>query len=112
MDYRDTQLRDPDVISAATLIGNGTAMMSNQISHFFDLRGPSMTIDTGCSASMVALHLACQSIRNGESRIALVGGSNILLNPDNFISMGGLGYVISSAISIPLTIDCKERADC
>ena len=92
-DYHDTQLRDPDVIPATTFTGNGTAMMSNRISHFFNLRGPSMTIDTGCSASMVALHLACQSIRNGESRIAVAGGSSILLNPDNFISLGGLGYV-------------------
>jgi acyl transferase domain-containing protein len=50
-----------------------------------------MTIDTGCSTSLVALHLACQSIRAGESDAAVVGGSTVLLNPDMFISMSSLG---------------------
>jgi acyl transferase domain-containing protein len=47
--------------------GNGIAIMSNRISWFYDLRGPSMTLDTGCSASLVGVHLACQSLRAGES---------------------------------------------
>jgi acyl transferase domain-containing protein len=95
-DYYDAHHRDLDTLPTAVMAGNGNAMKSNRISHFFDLRGASMTIDTGCSASMVALHLACQSIRNGESRMAVAGGSNIMLNPDPFITLGGLGYVICS----------------
>ncbi|KAK1674142.1 beta-ketoacyl synthase [Colletotrichum godetiae] len=90
-DYHDAQLRDPDTLPRTTLTGNGVAMMSNRISHFFDLRGPSITTDTGCSASLAALHLAVNSIRNGESRMAVVGASNLLLNPDPFIVMSGLG---------------------
>lgn len=90
-DYHDSLLRDPDTLPRTTLTGNGVAMMSNRISHFFDLRGPSLTTDTGCSASLAALHLAVNSIRNGESRMAIVGASNLLLNPDPFIVMSGLG---------------------
>jgi len=52
--------------NAAT--GTGRAMLSNRVSWFFDLRGPSFTIDTACSSSLYALHLACQSLRLGESK--------------------------------------------
>lgn len=66
-------------------------MASNRISHFFDFRGASMTIDTGCSTALVALHQAVQSLRNGESDMSVVGGTNILINPDNFKAMGSIG---------------------
>jgi acyl transferase domain-containing protein len=49
-------------------IGTGTAILSNRISWFFDLRGPSISIDTACSSALVALHLGCQSLRTGESK--------------------------------------------
>ncbi|KAL0933408.1 polyketide synthase [Colletotrichum truncatum] len=92
-DYHDSLMRDPDTLPRTALTGNGVAMMSNRVSHFFDLRGPSLTTDTGCSASLAALHLAVQSIRNGESRMSIVGASNLLLNPDPFIVMSGLGVL-------------------
>lgn len=43
--------------------------MANHISHFFNFHGPSMTLDTGCSGSLVSVHLAAQSLRNGESSV-------------------------------------------
>ncbi|OLN86703.1 Lovastatin diketide synthase LovF 7 [Colletotrichum chlorophyti] len=92
-DYHDSLMRDPDTLPRTALTGNGVAMMSNSISHSFDLRGPSLTTDTGCSASLTALHLAVQSIRNGESRMSVVGASNLLINPDQFIVMSGLGVL-------------------
>ena len=49
--------------------GNGSAILSNRISWFFDLKGPSITLDTACSSSLVCLHLACQSLRTGESKM-------------------------------------------
>lgn len=70
-----------------TYIGCAFAMQSNRISHFFDLRGPSFTMDTACSSSLVALHQACQSVRNGESSIALVGGCHLNSLPESWISM-------------------------
>ncbi|TLD10619.1 hypothetical protein PgNI_05131 [Pyricularia grisea] len=92
-DYHDSQHRDPDMLPRTMLSGNGVAMLSNRISHFFDLHGPSLTTDTGCSASLAALHLGVQSLRAGESDMALVGAANLLLNPDPFIVMSGLGVL-------------------
>lgn len=59
-------LRDPDFSPKYGATGNGIAIMSNRISFFLDINGPSMTIDTGCSASLVCVHNACQSLRDGE----------------------------------------------
>ena len=61
-------------------------MQSNRISHFFDLKGPSFTTDTACSSSLVALHVACQSLRTGESDIAIVGGCHLNMLPEFWIS--------------------------
>ncbi|KAF2768961.1 reducing type I polyketide synthase, partial [Teratosphaeria nubilosa] len=98
-DYYDSLLRDPDTLPRYCLTGNGAAMLSNRVSHFFDLRGPSVTVDTGCSTGLTALHLACQSLRTGESTMAIVGGANVLLNPDNFIAMSCLGFLGSTGRS-------------
>jgi acyl transferase domain-containing protein len=68
-------------------LGCSFALQSNRISHFFDLHGPSVTLDTACSSSLSALHLACQSIRNGESSMAIVGGCHLNMVPEYFISM-------------------------
>ncbi len=61
-------------------------MQSNRISHFFDLRGPSFTTDTACSSSLVALHTACQSLRLGESSMAIVGGCHLNMLPEFWVS--------------------------
>lgn len=53
-----------------------------------------MSIDTGCSAALAALHQGCQTIRTGESDVSIIGASNTILNPDIYIAMSSLGYVI------------------
>ncbi|AKT38857.1 type I polyketide synthase [Chondromyces crocatus] len=75
--------------------GSGVAMsiMANRLSYFFDLRGPSMTIDTACSSSLVAANLACQALRNGTIRMALVGGVNLILSPVTTISASQAGMM-------------------
>jgi len=84
-------IRDEDNLPRFLPTGTGSAMASNRISHFFDLRGASMTLDTGCSTTLVALHQAVQSLRTGEADMSIVGGSNVLLNPDMFKAMGSVG---------------------
>lgn len=81
------------------LTGNYTAMLSNRISHFYDLQGASMSIDTGCSSGLAALHQACQTIRSGESDVSIVGASSTILNPDLFIAMSTLGYVLAYLVA-------------
>lgn len=67
-------------------------MLSNRISHFYDLQGASMTIDTGCSSGLVALHQACLSLLSGESEMSIVGATTAILNPDLYIAMSTLRY--------------------
>jgi len=83
-DWREMQFRDPDSAPLYAFPGIGIELLANRLSWFYDLRGPSMTLETACSSSLVSLHIACQSLRVGESKMALVGGANIFLNPDMF----------------------------
>ncbi|OJJ49991.1 hypothetical protein ASPZODRAFT_109969 [Penicilliopsis zonata CBS 506.65] len=92
-DYQERLLRESTNLPRSFLTGTGGAMLSNRVSHFFDLRAPSVNLDTGCSTSLVALHLACQSLRAGESKMSIVGGSNLLLNPQTFIALSNLGLL-------------------
>lgn len=101
-DYHDVQTRDPETMPSSTLTGNYTAMFSNRVSHFYDFQGASMSIDTGCSAALAALHQACQTIRSGESEVSIVGASNAILNPDIYIAMSTLGYVITLSQQVSL----------
>ncbi|MCX8231780.1 MAG: type I polyketide synthase, partial [Alphaproteobacteria bacterium] len=67
-------------ISAYTGSGNALSAAAGRISYALGLEGPSMAIDTACSSSLVAMHLACQSVRRGESAMAIVGGVNLLIS--------------------------------
>lgn len=73
------------------MIGSGIAILSSRLSYVFDLKVASSTVDTGCSGSMVALHQACQGLRNRESRMAIVAGTQLLLTPDQIIPMSMVG---------------------
>ncbi|WP_392535313.1 SDR family NAD(P)-dependent oxidoreductase [Nostoc sp. C117] len=84
-DYGRLALRDYTKISAFSGTGGSYSIAANRISYALDLRGPSIAVDTACSSSLVALHLACQSLQTGESNLALVGGSNLILTPEVMI---------------------------
>ena len=58
------------------------AIIANRVSYFLGLRGPSLTVDAGQSSSLVAVHLACESLRRGETALALAGGVNLNLLPE------------------------------
>ncbi len=60
------------------------ASIANRVSYFFDFRGPSMALDTMCSSSLTAIHLACESLRRGECDTAVAGGVNLSTHPDKY----------------------------
>lgn len=81
-DYSRLQFDDPEKIDAYAGTGNAHSIAANRLSYVFDLRGPSMAVDTACSSSLVSVHLAAQSLRSGESDLALAGGVNLILTPE------------------------------
>lgn len=69
--------------------------IANRVSYFCDFRGPSMAVDTMCSSSLTAIHLACQSLRDKQCSVALAGGVNISIHPNKYLLLSQ-GKFISS----------------
>ncbi|SMR52109.1 unnamed protein product [Zymoseptoria tritici ST99CH_1E4] len=86
-DYELMNVRDLETAPVFQATGCAPAMQANRISHFFDFRGPSMTIDTACSGSLVALHHAVQSLARGETSEGIVAGCRLNILPDYFVTM-------------------------
>jgi acyl transferase domain-containing protein len=89
-DFATMQFRDAQSIPKYNSLGTAGSMLANRLSWFFDLRGESMYVDTACSSSLVALALACQGLAAGESEMAVVSGSNVILIPEFTISLSNM----------------------
>ncbi len=72
--------------------GTSLCLAANRLSFVLGLQGPSLALDTACSSALVAVHLACQNIRNGECEMALAGGTNLLLSPLGTINLTKAGF--------------------
>ncbi|TGJ82436.1 hypothetical protein E0Z10_g6319 [Xylaria hypoxylon] len=106
-DYERNLCKDVLDMPVYQSVGTGIAILANRISHTFDLKGPSVTLDTGCSGGVVALHHACQSLRNGESETALVASANLQLMPDHYIGMSAQNMVSSHGRCYPFDVRGK-----
>ncbi|KAI1317088.1 beta-ketoacyl synthase domain-containing protein [Xylariaceae sp. FL0255] len=92
-DFERIGFRDMQTLSGFHTTSVGPAILANRLSYFFDLKGPSFTLDTGCSGGLVALHQACQSLRLAESNLAIVAGAQLLIDPDQSTNMSTLGML-------------------
>ncbi|HXA52886.1 MAG TPA: type I polyketide synthase, partial [Candidatus Acidoferrum sp.] len=80
----------PTRIDTYMSTGNALSVVAGRVSYLLGLQGPSMMVDTACSSSLVAVHLAVQSLRTGESDLALAGGVNLILSPLTTIALSRL----------------------
>lgn len=92
-DYKELLERQMLAPDAHLSTGTYISLIANRISHEFDLKGPSMAIDTACSSALVALHQATQALASGECSAAFVGGVSILCSPTYFISFSKAGML-------------------
>ncbi|KAH7413553.1 hypothetical protein DE146DRAFT_626698 [Phaeosphaeria sp. MPI-PUGE-AT-0046c] len=92
-EYALMQARDPDAAPRHGGIGTASTALANRVSWFFDLHGPSVHIDTACSSGLVALDMACQSIRSGDATAALVIGCNALLTTDSTAQLANMNFL-------------------
>ncbi|MEU8471698.1 beta-ketoacyl synthase N-terminal-like domain-containing protein [Streptomyces sp. NPDC029006] len=100
-DYGRRLLEDLARIEAWTGIGAALCATANRISHSLDLRGPSLAVDTACSASLVGVHLARRSLLCGESDVALAAGVNLMVAPGLSVTLDRAGATSPDGRSKP-----------
>ncbi len=86
LDYLIESNKSDVVTDSYSCLGNYESILANRLSHFFDFKGPSFSIDAACASSLVALHQAKLSLLSGESDYAIAGGVSLNLNPWKYIS--------------------------
>ncbi|RNL83724.1 alpha/beta fold hydrolase [Sinomicrobium pectinilyticum] len=79
------------LVSSHSALGRAANIIANRISFVYGFTGPSLVVDTGCSASLVALHLACRSLWEGDTELAVAGGVNHLLDPGQYVLLSKFG---------------------
>lgn len=75
----------PQGLEGLLMVANAPSVLSGRISYLYGLEGPAITIDTACSTSLVAIHLAVQSLRRGECSLALAGAATVLATPEAYV---------------------------
>jgi acyl transferase domain-containing protein len=112
--YLGTMNDDYAVVTLATggidhysFAGVSRGMIANRTSFAFGLRGPSITVDTGQSSSLVAVHLACESLRTGASPMAIAGGVHLNVSAESSVLETEFGAMSASGH----TYAFDERAD-
>ncbi|WP_419993126.1 beta-ketoacyl synthase N-terminal-like domain-containing protein [Streptomyces boninensis] len=98
-DHLEQQFRRGLRSVTPALFDNFRALIPGRLSYAFDFRGPSLLLDTACSSSLVAVHTAVQSLRAGETPLALAAGVSLALRPDEGVMMTQAGSLAADGRS-------------
>ncbi|NGM82922.1 SDR family NAD(P)-dependent oxidoreductase [Paenibacillus sp. 7124] len=92
---------EPARLVPDTVAGNGLNEVAARVSHCLNLTGPSLIVNSACSSSLVAIHMACESLRTGESEMAIAGGVNLNLSPTPFVSLSRVTALSPTGVCYP-----------
>lgn len=96
-DYGAIQNRDPEDRADSITVGLSPSILSNRISHFLNVNGPSMSIDTACSGSLVSLDVGCRFLDSHQADAMIVGGTNLWLAPEHNEEIGTMNMTMSAS---------------
>jgi acyl transferase domain-containing protein len=106
-DYQLIAMRGLDSLPQYHATGGSMAILANRISYFYDWKGPSLACDTACSSSLVALNQAVLSLRNGDIKMAVTAGANLILGPEPFIAYSNVRLAAADSL-LPI---CRSQAN-
>jgi acyl transferase domain-containing protein len=89
-DYQAMQFDHPEDLDAYSATGTAHDMIAGRLAYWLDLHGPALAVNTACSSSLTAVHLACRSLRAGDCGVAIAGGVNLLLSPGSSVAAAQL----------------------
>lgn len=92
-DFMNIVSKDADTAPVNTATGTTASFLASRLSWYFDLKGPSMQVNTACSTSMIAIDLACQSLRSNQCSMSLVAGANILIDAECSMFLNNMGFL-------------------
>ncbi|EPS35452.1 hypothetical protein H072_11126 [Dactylellina haptotyla CBS 200.50] len=92
-DYRLAISRDAEAATKYSVTGTEVSILANRLSWYFNLKGPSISVETACSSSLVALDLASQLLRSKNTNMAIVAGTSLTLMPDLFLYLDNMGFL-------------------
>ncbi|MFE2376995.1 SDR family NAD(P)-dependent oxidoreductase [Streptomyces sp. NPDC059398] len=93
----------PGSVKGHLFTGTSPGVMSGRLSYLLGLHGPSLTVDTSASSSLVAVHLAVQALRSGDCSLALAGGVSVMATPRNFVAFSGLRALSADGVCRPFS---------
>jgi polyketide synthase PksM len=93
--YQQYQSFNSDIVQESAISISSYSYIANRVSHYFNLQGPSIAIDTMCSSASIAIHMACESLIKGECQIAIAGGVNLSIHPKKYLGLS-LSQIIGS----------------